>query len=243
MAKHPDDPDHERVLASIKSNLGPPMPSQRFRLATPLRNVEGPWEDGLEDLADVPVVDWLGACELNATALLGDAYTRVGEAAPAKVEEAKAWLRGALADGPQLKDDIEQAAEADGIADKTLRHAREQLKVVIVRKGYGAAMRSWWSLKEPDESNEAEETLGEGEAPPVAPVLPSSISFALPNREGITETEGQNCASSPDITRQPSTCCPATGGPHEYALMRDAQGRLLCVACEQPIPSPPNPLP
>src|SRR6185437_6652384 len=158
------NPDHERVLATIKTNLGPPMPSQRFRLATPLRNVEALGEDGLEDLADVPVVDWLGACDLNATALLVNAYSGGSEAVPTKVAEAKAWLREALADGPQLKDDIEQAAEAAGISDKSLRSAREQLKVITVRKGYGAAMLTWWSLKEPEDPNDAEETPGDGSA-------------------------------------------------------------------------------
>jgi hypothetical protein len=240
VAKHPDNPDHERVLASVKSNLGPPMPSQRFRLATPLRNVEGLEEDGLEDLADVPVVEWLGACELNATALLAKADTGAGEDAPTKVADATAWLREALADGPHLKQHIEQAAEADGIADKTLRHAREELEVVTVRKGYGAEMRTWWHLKEPDEPDEPDEmekTSCDGDAPPVPPVLPSSTSFALAKREGRTEPEGQNCAPAPDITRQPSSRasrCPVTGGPHEYAIMRNAQGQLLCVECERP---------
>lgn len=32
VAKSPDDPEHERVLASVKSNLGPPMPSMRYQV-------------------------------------------------------------------------------------------------------------------------------------------------------------------------------------------------------------------
>ena len=65
VAKHPDNPEHERVLASTKSNLGPPMPALRYQLATPVKGIAE-----LEDLWDVPAVDWLGECDLNATALL-----------------------------------------------------------------------------------------------------------------------------------------------------------------------------
>jgi hypothetical protein len=51
VARSPDDPEHERILASSKSNLGPPLPALRYRIA--------PWiPEG-----DVPVVEWLGTCD------------------------------------------------------------------------------------------------------------------------------------------------------------------------------------
>ncbi len=41
VAKHPDNPDQERVLTSIKSNLGASMPSLRYQLTATLQGVEG----------------------------------------------------------------------------------------------------------------------------------------------------------------------------------------------------------
>jgi hypothetical protein len=33
VARSPEDPEHERILASSKSNLGPPLPALRYRIA------------------------------------------------------------------------------------------------------------------------------------------------------------------------------------------------------------------
>lgn len=70
VAKSPDDPDHERVLASTKSSLGPPMPSLRYRIRPLPLGLEVLQTEGMAYLADVPVVEWLGECDLNATQLL-----------------------------------------------------------------------------------------------------------------------------------------------------------------------------
>jgi hypothetical protein len=35
-----------------------------------------------------------------------------------------------------------------------------------------------------------------------------------------------------------SDVCPVTSGPHVYARMRDARGRLVCIACQMPGPRP-----
>ena len=148
VAKAPDDPDHERVLASSKSNLGPPMPSLRYRIATPLQDVEGLEEEGLEDLRDVPMVEWLGECDLNATALLAASASGAAGGTPTKIEEAMEWLRESLAAGPRLATEAQQEAVAAGIAPKTLRRAREQLKLITDRDDFGG--KAIWSLP-PDE--------------------------------------------------------------------------------------------
>jgi len=150
VAKSPDDPEHERVLASVKSNLGPPMPSMRYQvLATP--SVNG--------VPGVPWVDWKGECELSATQLLNAAPMGRGEPHPGKTQAAVEWLRAALAEGPRLGREVEREAQTAGIAEGTLRRAREQLDIAYERRGYGAAMQTWWLLGgKAEEAEEAEET-------------------------------------------------------------------------------------
>jgi hypothetical protein len=118
VAKSPDDPEHERVLASTKSNLGPPMPSLRYRIEAnpPVNGVPG-----------VPWVDWQGECELSATQLLNAAQTDRGDphpGNPGKLRAAVEWLRAALAEGPRLGREVEREAQTAGIVEATLRRAR-----------------------------------------------------------------------------------------------------------------------
>ena len=73
--KSPDDPDHARALAAIRSNLGPPMPSLRVRLTAPLEGVEGLKDDGdgIAYLAKIPV---MGSGSYRVWSLLQDTTTR-----------------------------------------------------------------------------------------------------------------------------------------------------------------------
>src|SRR5258706_515693 len=82
-ARSPDDREHERILASRKSNLGPPLPALRYRIA--------PWTPE----GDVPVVEWLGPCDYTAATLLSDAVTDAATAHAGRttaVDAAAAWL-------------------------------------------------------------------------------------------------------------------------------------------------------
>jgi hypothetical protein len=109
-AKDPDSPEHRRVLASSKSNLGPPLPALRYQLV-----VEGGQTQ--------PHVEWLGTCEYTADALLAAS----AEEQPAgAVEEAIVWLEEQLALGPRRGEEIEQLAAQAGISVSTLRRARER---------------------------------------------------------------------------------------------------------------------
>jgi AAA domain-containing protein/bifunctional DNA primase/polymerase-like protein len=136
VAKSPDDPEHERVLAPTKSNLGPPMPALRYRLVSA---PDGP-----------PRVEWLGQSDYTAATLLTQATAPDGEEAPSKREDAAAFLRAALADGPRLASEVQLAARAAGIRDETFRRAqqlvpihREQLPQGAGRRGRGPVL---WSL-------------------------------------------------------------------------------------------------
>jgi hypothetical protein len=215
VAKHPDNPEHERVLASTKSNLGPPMPALRYRLATPVKGIEE-----LEDLWDVPAVDWLGECDLNATTLLAAPPSATPEATSSKVDEAMEWLTAALADGPQAAADLERAARSVGISVASLRRACAVLE--LAKEKIGFVGRWVWSLPDTATTHAA--------ADDAAPKMLNAPKDAHPEKVsafGLDERLWEN-----------TDHCPVTGGPHEYALLRDAQGRPVCVECGEPEPGP-----
>ena len=169
VAKHPDDPDHERVLTATKSNLGPPMPALRYRITA----------DAAGDETRAPYVEWLGECDLSAEQALAAASLAKAGPSPSKVAEALEWLYGSLAAGARPGQEVEQAAHAVGISGASLRRAREQLGVRTERRGFGPEMRAWWSLSEED--------LPTGEPPPAAmdgdgdaPVVFTSSSHVQP---------------------------------------------------------------
>jgi hypothetical protein len=112
VAKAPDNPDHERVLAALKSNLGPPLPSLRYRIT------ESVVREG------IPLVEWLGECPLTAEQAVAAAQAEQDDAQPSKLEEAVDWLHVALGNGPRPGKELERAARAAGISDATLRRAR-----------------------------------------------------------------------------------------------------------------------
>jgi putative DNA primase/helicase len=65
---------------------------------------------------------------------------------PAVKDEAKKFLREILAQGPVLKDEIEEAAEANGISERTLFRAKNELKVEA-HKECGKMNGKWtWKL-------------------------------------------------------------------------------------------------
>lgn len=136
-----------RVLASLKSNLGPAPPSLRLRLTT----CPG---------TKFARVTWEGASGHSAVSLLALPPTPKDLSA---VEEAESFLRELLAGGPVLARDAEDEAKAGGISARTLRRARERLGVAPRKAGQpGEAGQHWqWALPEggqppePDASNPA----------------------------------------------------------------------------------------
>jgi putative DNA primase/helicase len=59
--------------------------------------------------------------------------------------EAQDFLREYLADGPQPSDQVEAAAQANGISEPTLRRARKALKIVAEKTEFTGG----WSLRLP----------------------------------------------------------------------------------------------
>jgi hypothetical protein len=216
VAKHPDNPDQERVLASTKSNLGPTMPALRYRLATPVKRTEE-----LEDLWDVPAVDWLGECDFNATALLAASPATEAGATAKKEAAAMDWLREELADGARPASDLTREALAAGIAAQTFQRATTRLGVVKKKVGFGGSGHWVWRLPAA-----AETPL---ETPPETRETPLMAKTAIDGHSEKVTIYGNDDHLWKQWKATPR--CPVTGGPHEYTQFRHADGRLRCVEC------------
>lgn len=126
VGKDPDDPSR-RALAVLKTNLGELPEAVAFRIV-----------DGR--------LEWL-AERLRVTAEEILAAPLVREE-PAALAEADEFLRTMLADGPRPAKEVLKAAEQAGIAEKTLRRAKERLGVrVVPDKDERGQVRGWrWDL-------------------------------------------------------------------------------------------------
>ncbi len=118
VAKHPEDDDNRRVLASIKSNLAAPAPSLVFGLSST--------ENGAVR------VDWKGETPLDASALLSAPTDHEERSA---LSEAQELLREVLSDGPQPASNVRREADSAGVAKRTLDRARQSLGVLSEREG------------------------------------------------------------------------------------------------------------
>jgi hypothetical protein len=65
-----------------------------------------------------------------------------------KAEEAERFLLQELAEGARSNEEVKAAADAAGISEKTLRRAREKLRVETLREGFPAT--TVWRLRNPD---------------------------------------------------------------------------------------------
>lgn len=111
VAAHPTESD-AMVMASTKCNLTRAPRSLVYRV---------------RDHYGLPVVDWLGECDLTAADLGATAPRGDGTAIDTAVE----FLRDLLAPGRPMKaDDVYAKADAAGISEKTLKRAKVKLGIV-----------------------------------------------------------------------------------------------------------------
>ncbi len=131
VARHPED-ERRRVLAPLKSNLASPPPSLAFTL--------------VEAANGAVRVEWKGETALSAAALLaGPADEEERDA----LTEAKEFLGEALAGGPIPAREVQEEAQAAGIAKRTLDRARKALGVEVRRQGKAGRRGGgtwYWSL-------------------------------------------------------------------------------------------------
>jgi hypothetical protein len=137
VARDPDDPSGDRrVLAPLKTNLGPMPPSLAFRLA-------------VEPGRDHPHLAWDGVSNHDARSLF--AVPATGRR-PSATDEAEDVLRAILDDGPLPAGEAQRLATDAGVADRTLDRARRLLGVTARKVGKpGEAGQHWeWSLPPKD---------------------------------------------------------------------------------------------
>ena len=145
VAKHPEH-DEMRVLAPTKANLSRPAPSLAFVLDT---------------VGEVPRVRWLGESEQSAETLLAVK----DETAARPRDEAAAFLREVLADGPLPARDVYRQAEDAGISARTLKRAKSLLGVAAVKAGAPGAGGQGWSWELPKGATSDEECQQKTVAP------------------------------------------------------------------------------
>jgi hypothetical protein len=128
------DPDDEsgqlRVLAQSKNNLAPEASSFAYTIRP-------------DDEFEVGVIVWSGSSSIGARALTAD------QGAPDEMSdriEARELLRVLLADGPMTAKRVIDSAKDAGIGERTLRKAKNDLKVRSQKSGLDAG---WvWLLPE-----------------------------------------------------------------------------------------------
>ena len=174
VAADPDDPER-RVLASVKSNLGPAPDSLAYRLVS----------------ADLGVarVRWEGSTGHSAADLL---RPRDNDDEAESRTEAEKWLEDyLLAAGSATSKDAKRDAAKDGIAERTLHRARQKLGVIVSHRGFPRV--TWWHLPAgtTDPSNEKGGTTGATEpdqAKHGGTTEPKTQSCHVP-RDGTTDGE------------------------------------------------------
>jgi hypothetical protein len=121
----PDSPER-RILASTKSNLCPVPTSLAFLLEPAA--------------GDVCRVRWCGPAAQEADDLIRPFEER------AALEEAVAFLRSILADGPVAAEACLRQARSAGLSERTLRRAKGRLRIRSIREGQGPRPCWLWRL-------------------------------------------------------------------------------------------------
>ena len=131
VAEDRTDPD-QRVLLQVKANLAALAAPIRFHITS----------DG--------VLAWDGAVDADPRKYADELLTPVTRVDPdgaSKVEEAKHFLRETLREGPLEAGKVQREARQLGIADRTLRRARDELGITMDDEHiYREGDRWYWKL-------------------------------------------------------------------------------------------------
>ncbi len=171
-AKVPEEDGGGRIMVRAKSNLGPDGSGFRYEL----RVVE---LQGAHAGIVTTRPEWMGAIEGEAREILASVETQGDPEERSAAGEAATVLREILEAGSVQTKEARRKLKGDGFTDKQIRRARESLRVVRTREGFGGA--DYWSL-------------------PAAHSCPVSAVDAHPLREGTNgherSAEGMNGAES-----------------------------------------------
>jgi putative DNA primase/helicase len=142
-----DDTENERKLfVRAKNNVAAKTKNKTLAYRFGARMV-GKDEDTGDDII-APYVLWEPQY-VDVTAVEA-MQAAVESKSPAARDEAKKFLSDILAKGPVLKTEIEEAAEANGIAEKTLYRAKSDLKVIAVKDRTKHEGKWTWELPPPE---------------------------------------------------------------------------------------------
>jgi hypothetical protein len=132
VAKDPDDDtDYRFVLATLKSNLAKKAPALAY-------HIEG-------DDEGASYIVWDGPSKYGADELLSSTDSDERGA----LADAVAFLKDFLQDGPCRANKVLTAARAAGVTERTLRRAKDRLRVKVER--IGAITDGHWEWRLPDD--------------------------------------------------------------------------------------------
>jgi hypothetical protein len=139
-----DDPDnHRKLFVKGKNNLAP-KDQKTLAFSFNEREVGTDKKTGLPIVA--PYIVWhTETVDITATEALQAAAE---SKSPSARETAKRFLEALVSDGPVEAKDVSEAAEANGISQRTLRRARDELGVEVKKDGpIMDGSRTWrWHL-------------------------------------------------------------------------------------------------
>lgn len=139
IARHPDDPNL-RVFALSKTNVGPTGQSLSFRL------VPCP-------VSGQTTVEWLGPLDMTTEDLFGSSVPlRAGSQAR---ERAAEWLRSFLSGGPRRANEVLEAANAAGIARRTLDRVKSTVGIHSDAVSVDGKIEWWWRDPKGDQARGA----------------------------------------------------------------------------------------
>jgi hypothetical protein len=130
----PDDKDR-RLFLHAKNNLAPPPQGLAFRLEQTIVGDPG-------KCIIASCVKW----EREPVNITADAVLAADHGAVRKGDDAMDFLQQVLADGPVPVLEVNEQAEALGIAEKTLKRARSELKVRATKSEFSGG----WTLSLPE---------------------------------------------------------------------------------------------
>lgn len=205
VATDPDDPDR-RILASVKSNLGPAPESLAYRLV-------GSGHYG------VARVQWEGQTTHTARTLLAEPSDDDGAQS-----EAESWLQDYLTEqGAVSSKEAKTEAAKVGIKDRTLQRASKRLGVTVDSRGFPRV--TWWQLPSRDRGDTTA---------PVSQNLGATGATGpdLHKRNGATEPEmqsrqdGETGATGAELCHAVTQC--GCGGP---LVLEESIKSGQCLEC------------
>jgi len=146
-AKLPDDQGGGRFIARAKSNIGIDGGGYGYEL----RQCILPDYPGIS----ASVLSWGDAIEGNARDILAQAEATEDSETRSQTTEARDWLLDLLQDGPVKATDAIKKARGAGISEKSLRTAKERVRVISKKQAYAGGWM--WELPSPQDARTSQD--------------------------------------------------------------------------------------